>query len=258
LYGGDTTASYIPDFPQDLLGWDPEPANLATIPLALVVEDVLKKTPMVTNKDIQPYLWPISSAAAPPSGYVSPNNLNSSMFYFNQYPEGYFISAFQNGTTTGVLREHAMRLNTSLDCGAISSADFPETCTGDSPFEASYHFHGWDNNTSDLKVRACAPGNHSKSPWTLSRDRQDIEEETFLDVKTAGLFVDAYIPSFTMKCRSSTTRGYFELGNYHNDYHPGGLIEKWPTSEEMNTEFNDYLIGLSNEVGIWSEPPLAL
>ena len=47
--------------------------------------------------------------------------------------------------------------------------------------------------------------------------------------------------NFTLHCQAETTRGYFELGNYHNNYSYSPLLEKWPGSVEMATEFNDYL-----------------
>jgi hypothetical protein len=40
-------------------------------------------------------------------------------------------------------------------------------------------------------------------------------------------------------CTSNSTRGYFELGNYHNGFVPSGLLETWPTPEDMAANFND-------------------
>jgi hypothetical protein len=39
---------------------------------------------------------------------------------------------------------------------------------------------------------------------------------------------------------SNSTRGYFELGNYQNGFTPSGLLESWPTPEDMASDFNDY------------------
>ena len=46
----------------------------------------------------------------------------------------YFISAVPNGTLTGVLREHAMRLNSSVGYEEISPDAYPPLCDGNSPF----------------------------------------------------------------------------------------------------------------------------
>ncbi|CAI7665438.1 unnamed protein product [Penicillium glandicola] len=238
---------FWPMFDQYLLGWDPEPADLANIPVELVIEDVLKKTTMVSNKDTQPYLWP--NPGTVPGMVPSDNNLNGTLYYYNIEPQNYFISAMQNGTSTGVLREHAIRFNMSLDCRAISSTQYPETCAGDNPFQVSYQFEDSEQETSTgITVRACVPGNYSEVPWTLSRDRQDISEEAFLDVQQAS----GNTANFTLRCSSNTTRGYFELGNTNNGYRPGRLIEKWPSNEDA---FNDIIIGFSNNTGAWSQSP---
>ncbi|OBT42309.1 hypothetical protein VE00_06369 [Pseudogymnoascus sp. WSF 3629] len=39
---------------------------------------------------------------------------------------------------------------------------------------------------------------------------------------------------------SNSTRGYFELGNYQNGFTPSGLLESWPTPEDMASDFKDY------------------
>ena len=46
--------------------------------------------------------------------------------------------------------------------------------------------------------------------------------------------------NFTLHCTTSTTRGYFELRNWHNDLQYGPLKKSWPTLEELKQEYNDY------------------
>ena len=149
----------------------------------------------------------------------------------------YFVSALVNGTTTGVLRQHALRLNSTSQCTNVSPSEFPSTCSVDRPFVTSYK-----SVSGDLQIRICAPGAFDTNPWFISRDRQDISEELWIDTAVA-LNVDwgGAVPlgNFTLHCTSSTTRGYFELGNAQNGFNHGPLLAKWPEPEDMEKNFND-------------------
>ena len=100
---------------------------------------------------------------------------------------------------------------------------------------------------SDLVIDICVPGDYSSSPWTLSRDRQDIDEELFIKLHVPGQshIIDGELTvsviNFTIHCKVSTTRGCFELGNYRNNFIAGPLMEKWPDNKTMWEEYNDYL-----------------
>jgi hypothetical protein len=106
------------------------------------------------------------------------------------------------------------------------------------------------DDPKNITIRICAPGHYGKLPWTLSRDRQDITEELYVDVwfpgdtniipEYAGL-VDFRISNFTTLCTTTTTRGYFELPNYRNGYLTQPLNDKWPDKETMWSEWNDYI-----------------
>lgn len=150
----------------------------------------------------------------------------------------FFTASLDQGTTTGVLREHIMRMNSSVNCGRINRSDFPSTCTGENPFQVSYSHGG--NFT-----RVCVPGAFGTSPWNLTRNRQDLTEELFLDVLEevavikGALVKEELTSNYTLHCTSTTTRGYFELGNYRNNYTWGPLLEQWPSQEVLRTEYND-------------------
>jgi hypothetical protein len=164
----------------------------------------------------------------------------------------YFVTALDANTTTGVLREHIMRMNSSVSCGHIDRTEFPSTCAGELPITTTLTRDGQSNST----VRVCVPGRLGKCPWTLSRSRQDVEEEIFLDVlnpRNDGQNPNYNDNDFTIRCRASTTRGYFELGNYRNNYIHGPLLEKWPGPEEMRAEFNDFSIGIEDRENIPSD-----
>jgi hypothetical protein len=72
---------------------------------------------------------------------------------------------------TGILREHALRLNSTTECSRIAGDQFPTTCGGTMPLTRTL------DDPQNITIRICAPGNYGESPWTLSRNRQDITEE---------------------------------------------------------------------------------
>lgn len=220
-----------------LVGYDPEPGDLAFAGQNRIVKEVMAALSTFNDLDLETHMWPDPSYIHNKSQVLT-DPPNTQMLDYWTSPEigvgpRFFVTAMQNGTTTGVLRDHAMRLNSSVSCRKVSKDQFPSTCSGRRPFTASL--------ASDLlDIRVCAQGEYGVFPWTLSRNRQDIMEQLFLDVvdNRHGSYLTA---NFTLHCEASTTRGYFELGNYRNDQAYGPLLERWPTPEEMETEFNDKL-----------------
>lgn len=159
----------------------------------------------------EPRLW------AEPS-YLDENSTRSEPvsrlmpFFWLQHVQApkFFVSSAPNGTETGVLREHAIRLNSSVSCELIPQHKFPTPCPGPCPFHTSF-------SNRLMGIRICVPGEYGVTPWSLSRNRQDISEELFIDLedRTPGLTSHESEP-FTIQCKASTSRGYFELGNYRN------------------------------------------
>lgn len=237
------------------IGYDPEPADLELLPQSIVVQQVMTRALTAFDRSFQLHLWPENYACVD-------DNLAAERSTFFWYwdagqdfkgpcpqPESYFVSSLPNGTTTGVLREHAMRLNSSVQCSNIPRSEFPLQCPGSRPFTANFSSGPANNSTTSpaaLDIRMCVPGDYRLTPWTLSRDRQDITEDLYLDVFLAdpGLYDGPIIRSstnYTLQCTANSTRGYFELGNYQNGYQPGPLLEKWPEVPDMVANFNDYL-----------------
>jgi hypothetical protein len=185
-------------------------------------------------------LFPRDGAILPYNAYSDPANRQQFFWYgdyFDHYNRSYFVSAMENGTTTGVLREHVMRLNSSVQCNNVPSSEFPSPCSGTRPFTTSY-------NTEFLDIRVCAPGEYGVYPWNLTRNQQDLPEELFIDVfvpYNGTVFSGNFLLNFTIHCTAATTRGYFELGNYRNNFSYGPLIDQWPTDHESIYDFNDYL-----------------
>ena len=152
----------------------------------------------------------------------------------------FFVASVPANSTTGVLRQHLMRLNSSVTCKEIDRASFPETCPGEAPFAVSF------KNSDDLNVRICAPGKVGAFPWSLSRNRQDISEELYMDMWDSAWWGEIMRYKYlqvnaTIRCQANTTRGYFELGNERNNNTYTPLLSTWPSSEEMARDFNDWV-----------------
>jgi hypothetical protein len=209
-----------------VIGWDIEPEAMARVRHEPYPKKFTSDLMTVAPHDVKPHLW--YSKSEPEVTKQTLEDLGNESF----------VAALEQGTSTGVLREHTMRLNSSLECAHILRSQLPSPCSGDNPFKKSFS-HG---NSS---ARICVPGSFVSSPWSLSRNRQDISEEFFLDILLEDFNPEAKPygkgNNFTLHCTASTTRGYFELGNYQNNYTWGSLLETWPSEDEMRTEFNDVI-----------------
>jgi hypothetical protein len=217
---------YNPVAPR-VVGWDMEPAQIAENLLDGVVQQLVGEMAIAGVSDVKANLWANMSTPEPAEQILL--NLNSESF----------VATLVQGTTTGVLREHIMRLNSSVSCQRIPRSQFPSSCAGEHPFTISFQHGG--NFT-----RVCIPGFWGLSPWTQSRSRQDICEDLYLDILeqlefNPGLVDEKnYTRDYTLHCSANTTRGYFELGNYRNNYTWGPLLERWTSKEELTKDYNDF------------------
>lgn len=217
--------------------FDPEPGDLEQCPQGLVVPRVINKLNDLSGYDAQTHLWPerASGSGQPPNTRIGIYSNDYTAFSFSTSnpaePYAFYASALPSETTTGVLRFHAMRQHSTARCENVPQSSFPSTCPGGSPFTATFLHH-------QMAVKVCVPGNSSQVPWTRSRDRQDIDEELWIDVQVNPTGYVS-INNFTTHCTSTSTRGYFELGNQYNGNVPGPLLEKWPSQEELVADFND-------------------
>ena len=78
----------------------------------------------------------------------------------------------------------------------------------------------------------------------MSRNWEQVDEELYLDLwlvngSRKGNMVNAV--NFTMHCISTTSRGYFELGNVINGGEYGPLKDEWPHQKTIEDDFNDYV-----------------
>jgi len=221
----------------DPIGTEPEPGAAAN--LSDVEEAVYAKSLNVNGSSPNTHLWQ--------DPYPDPYYRYRTTSFAEMYAKvgsDFFVSTVPTNKTTGLIRQHTLRLNSTAECQQISRQMFPVSCAGENPFMANFSRAG-------LNIRICSQGNSRIYPWTESRDRQDITEEFFIDSFSTRLFSPDNLSSdrirdsqtnYTLRCTGKTTRGYFELGNIYNGYQRGGLLEKWPTESEMS-RFQDFLPG---------------
>ena len=187
--------------------------------------------------DKQPYLWL--------SGVDSMNitsiatNLAQNHTAFERLPAILFTATFPVGTDTGVIRQLALRLNSSITCEIVDHSAFPSSCPGPNPFDQTYSNIGNDSgstplvssatNTPKFRTRICAPGDMTASSWQGVGYRQDVFEEVWLDVQYTPA-LDPTGSNFTQHCYGNTTLGYFELPNYWNGHTAGDLFDEYPAN----------------------------
>ncbi|KAH6633766.1 hypothetical protein C7974DRAFT_309920 [Boeremia exigua] len=227
------------------IGLDIEPAQMAKIYQNTFLPRLASDLAAIGLDEEQNNLWsdtmPESSwsrVVAEPDGRFKTLRPWLPSFTYAEIPT-FFVASLRTNSTTGVLREHLMRFNSSVQCEEIDKSSFPSPCPGENPFVARLQ------KTKDTDIRVCVPGSVGTFPWRLSRNRQDITEELYLDLWDGDLSTreDASFKnvSATVRCEAKTTRGYFEMGNALNEDTYGPLLDQWPGPERMQTEFNDYV-----------------
>jgi hypothetical protein len=230
-----------------LLGNDAEPAAMEMIPQTTVVQNVQFELPSFRWSAPETYMWIDYNGTQPPRSKIanrqgdainSLENIRISKSDWHQHILPGFVTAFPYNVTTGTRRYHAIRFNSTIECEPVSEDQFPMICPGMKPYVTSIKAQ---NDTSSTELRVCVPGSWGSHPWTLSRNRQDIEEEAFLQL----LVGPGTKTSSTVRCSSATTRGYFELGNYRINGAYGPLLERWPSNETVERDFNDEAISCS-------------
>ena len=227
------------------IGYDPSLWAMGLVDHNLVVQDVAKRLVTFSNIEFQEYLWVEDPHSDDGMLTWKDPQMRGNLFYYGMKYEvhqggnpnsTFFVTSLRNGTNTGVLREHALRLNSSVSCEHIPRSKYPLNCPGTKPLDMKI-------KRPNVNISVCAPGEVGVSPWTLSRNRQDIDEELYIDLQVDPPWLGAFqfLSNYTLHCTSSTTRGYFELGNLMNDFVYGPLLDRWPDPETSKNDFNDYL-----------------
>jgi len=234
------------------IGRDLEPGTMAIVEHLPMLSRVISGLASLSDEESQFRMWSVDATykeADKWSGWGIPDD---SLFHWlfwrrtrldtDPYPD-FFVAGIPRGTTTGVLRQLVMRLNSSVVCDEVDPNDFPSPCPSDKPLTVF-----WEG-VFEKNVRICVPGNYTAFPWTPSRDHQDLVEEIYINVnhtRIAHPYRRQEEPlstlsnaSYSIRCTATTTRGYFELGNYHNNNTYGPLLEQWPDTKQMTVAFNN-------------------
>ncbi|KAJ7020729.1 hypothetical protein C8F04DRAFT_1274646 [Mycena alexandri] len=210
--------------------YDAEPGAISLLPHNLIVADVASSIVAVTNLDQQPNLWVDNPYARVDQNIDAFVNQPARGMFFWYAPAGshpkdtYFVSALQNGTTTGVLRQHAIRMNSSASCESIPRTSFPALCGGARPVEAAFK-----NEFIDLRAACLGKPGPNLTSYAAT--------------------------NFTTKCTAGSSRGYFELGNYFNGFAYGPLLQEWPAPEVIASDFNNYLTMFDGSRPTVEDPP---
>lgn len=211
------------------------PGTLASVQSTRIIDSI--NSALVEGKlsDKQPYLW-LSGVDSLNITSVA-TNLAHNITAFERLPALLYTATFPVGTDTGVIRQLALRLNSSITCEIADHSAFPSSCPGLNPFDQTFSNIGNDSNSTpfDLsgtnapkfQTRICAPGDMTTSSWRGTGHRQDVSEEVWLDVQFTPV-LDPTSSNFTQHCYGNSTLGYFELPNYWNGHTASELFTTWP------------------------------
>ncbi|KAL8318172.1 hypothetical protein RB597_001548 [Gaeumannomyces tritici] len=207
-----------------LAGFDPEPADIDRLPRDLAAARIASRLASESRTQPQLHLWKEGSQEASSSIADLASRGSGSPF---------FVSSIPAGTNTGVVRQHAMRLDSKVKCSLVEVGEYPENCPGDQPLVGAL-------GNGDGTVKFCVPGAQGAAAWTLSRNSQKIQEHVFLASWAGPNMGDSTAQSpranFTARCDAETTRGYFELPNKYNGARPGPLLARWPSAAELQEQ----------------------
>ncbi|RFN49823.1 hypothetical protein FIE12Z_5884 [Fusarium flagelliforme] len=238
------------------VAWDSEPIMLKFCPRDIVVQRTNYKLRSLGIGDLQAYLW--SDDQSPDYGdkhhreerqtldWHYPRRLGDRLEIPPARP--YFVSSVANGTSTGVYRHHAVRMDSTAKCSTEQS--FPRHCKGDMPFKTSF-------SGETLNVNICVEGSSNTVPWNTSRDKQEYSERMWLamayndDTPNEGRVsrLERQEDNYILKCESKSRRGWFELPSMVNQDKAGRLLDKWPSEEDIKNKYNDYYLTYSPNRG---------
>ncbi|KAK1967095.1 hypothetical protein LY78DRAFT_577074 [Colletotrichum sublineola] len=207
------------------VGKDAEPVLLRETGASLIVGAVRSRMVNITSSDIQENLWR--------DGDTQRSFMTGETQAYN---ESFWVSAVPAGTTTGPLRQHSIRLSSSVECDVAGRDAFPVSCDG---YATSLEGFG-------VVLRTCMPGSHTNTDNGFpARRRRDVEEILFVDAQISAEaakskdFLPEPAENITIKCVARTTRAFFEIGNLHTGSRPSDIVDEWPADEDM-ARFHDY------------------
>jgi hypothetical protein len=136
-----------------------------------------------------------------------------------------FVAQLPSTFTTGVIRQFAPRLNSTLSYEIVDVSEFPTNCDQlPGAFYVSYN--GTGRTYESYSLQACMPANQSSVFWKPIRRRQDLSEVLYLNISMVT--ESSYLRPTVIRVQANSTAGYFELPNYMNHNKPGPLLESDP------------------------------
>lgn len=125
-------------------------------------------------------------------------------------------------TSTGMIRQFAPQLNSSLTWDALSPDQFPSNCSGTTFFKNYTVSHEMAMSVAaKYSISVCMMGDLTHTPFARTRNRQDFNETLYVTA-------DAGEGNTTFRLTLSTTAGYFELPNDFRNNTAGPLLETDP------------------------------
>ncbi|KXX74694.1 hypothetical protein MMYC01_207956 [Madurella mycetomatis] len=154
------------------------------------------------------------------------------------YSGRYFASSVARDTTTGMYRQHALRMNSSSLCDYIDPSEVPVPCPRGERRGSDILDRSYDNANLTVKVCVPATGDRYGSIWKQTENRQDLTETMYIDVSNTR---SRRYGNYTLRCIAHTSMGYFELGNSFNGGRFGPLLSsfEFPTRSRDPGEFTD-------------------
>lgn len=232
---GCNYSNHYSDRNAQVIAWDAEPIRLKNCPQNPVVQKTSHRLRSFGDDDLQPYLWS-DNQSSEYDNYIKAYKQAFSWYYEmdsmwgnRNYTrkERYFTSSVANGTSTGVYRHHAVRMDSTAKCSRRQN--FPKSCKGAKPFQTSF-------SSEVLNIDICVEGNYEITPWNTSRNKQEHLETMWLAM---NLKDGASQQNYVLQCSSESRRGWFELPNVANKFKAGPLLDKWPSKNEIMNVYND-------------------
>ena len=243
--------------------------------LDLATDSIIPKLIGTQMSDRQPNLWSSSGdfkKLTSPAEYLV--NLSDTSNY-STLPLQLFTTSVPVGTDTGVIRNIAMRINSSVSCELVPQEQIPNSCGVGGSFNVNFSNIDKDSdsapftkpNSPKYRGRVCSTNNATGSPYKETILRQDFFEEFWLDFEFTQLYETYYgdrhdaaygelsddlstlveVSNFTQHCSGNTTLAYFEIPNYFNGYQLGNLLDsKTLQSHDHGTDKNQTFYNLDD------------
>ncbi|CAI6234488.1 unnamed protein product [Periconia digitata] len=154
-----------------------------------------------------------------------------------------YMTPFSSSFNTGVYPkpQFAPRINTTIKYEDISEEVFKQECrneTDSGAFYANYAYEDFQGDPVGFNIEVCITGDIRKSPWKITRDRQDFSEALYFSLvskrnetrmEDGEDETESYdYPNRHFKVSAGTSFGYFELPSHFNNNTAGSLLDKDP------------------------------